>query len=175
MCSHYLQRRLGVVRYARWHWILLLVPFSFSPFRFESFAIDAAPVPLAIAVFIILFTVVSLPFLTPSMTSLILQRWLSVSNPKANPYVLYSISNLGSWTFFRLFTATQTHWGLWLVKKPMQKIVTLMLKLRIGRRSRVILFNDRLTKSLGWHQRVSASLPAPWTDQFSNVLGAMLW
>jgi hypothetical protein len=96
LCSHYFQRRVGVVRYARWHWFLLLIPFSFCPFRFESFAIDAASVPLAIAVFIILFTVVSLPFLTLSMTSLILQRWLSVSKPKANPYVLYSISNLGS-------------------------------------------------------------------------------
>ena len=96
LCSHYFQRRFGVVRYARWHWLMLLVPFAFYPFRFESFSVGSTTLPLTLSVFVILFAAVSLPFLTLSMTSLILQRWLSVTHKTKNPYVLYSISNLGS-------------------------------------------------------------------------------
>ncbi|MBT3193026.1 MAG: fused MFS/spermidine synthase, partial [Verrucomicrobia bacterium] len=96
LSSHFLQRRLGVVRYARWHWILLFAPFALCPFDFERLGIAESSLPLALGVFALLFAAVSLPFLTLSMTSLILQRWLAVSDRETNPYVLYSVSNLGS-------------------------------------------------------------------------------
>ena len=96
LLSHHLQRWLGVVRYARWHWFLLLAPFLVCPFHFDEIGSNTTGMPLALGVFVILFCVVSLPFLTLSMTSLILQRWVSVSNRAVNPYVLYSASNLGS-------------------------------------------------------------------------------
>jgi len=96
LLSHLLQRRLGVRRYARWHWILLLAPFALCPFDFARLGVAIPSLPLALGVFALLFAAVSLPFLTLSMTSLILQRWLSVTKQAANPYVLYSVSNLGS-------------------------------------------------------------------------------
>jgi len=94
--SHHIQRRLGVARYARRHWILLLAPFALCPFRFERLSSTLPSLPLALGVFVMLFAAVSLPFLTLSMTSLILQRWISLKKCKVNPYVLYSASNMGS-------------------------------------------------------------------------------
>jgi len=96
--GHVAQRQGGVVRYARWHGLMLLMPFLFFPFHFEEAGAMPAALPLAPAVFIRLLAMVGGPFLTLSMTSLILQRWLMISPLKArsNPYVLYSASNAGS-------------------------------------------------------------------------------
>lgn len=96
--AHVLQKWLGVFRYARLHWVLLLLPLLFCPFDFGRLGGSVQDLPLALAVFGLLFVTVGLPFLTLSTTSLILQRWLSVSElpQKRNPYVLYSASNLGS-------------------------------------------------------------------------------
>ncbi|MBN2300898.1 MAG: hypothetical protein JXN60_00145 [Lentisphaerae bacterium] len=96
--AHAMQRWLGVVRYSRFHWILLIAPTAMFPFRFERFASGAEGVPLVAAVFILLFVSVSLPLLTLSTTSVLLQRWFSISHSEGsrNPYVLYSASNLGS-------------------------------------------------------------------------------
>jgi len=96
--GHAAQRRAGVRRYARWHGLLLLMPFAFFPFRFEAGAAVAAGLPLAPAVFWRLLVMICGPFLVLSMTSLVLQRWLMISPVRArtNPYVLYSASNAGS-------------------------------------------------------------------------------
>ncbi len=96
--GHAAQRRAGVQRYARWHGLLLLMPFAFFPFRFEAGAAVAASLPLAPAVFWRLLLLISGPFLVLSMTSLVLQRWLMISpvRSRSNPYVLYSASNAGS-------------------------------------------------------------------------------
>jgi SAM-dependent methyltransferase len=58
----------------------------------------ASRLPLVLAVFVRLLRAVGLPFLALSTTSLVVQRWLSVSTLPAakNPYVLYAASNLGS-------------------------------------------------------------------------------
>ncbi len=95
--GHRAQRWLGAARYARWHWLMLLMPFLFFPFRLEA-AADTSLLPLAPAVFVRLLMIVGGPFLTLSMTSLILQRWLMISPlaARTNPYVLYSASNAGS-------------------------------------------------------------------------------
>ncbi len=98
--GHAVQRRAGVRRYARWHGWLLLLPFAFFPFRFETAGLVAAAIglPLAPAVFWRLLGMISAPFFVLSMTSLVLQRWLMISpvRARANPYVLYSASNAGS-------------------------------------------------------------------------------
>jgi len=95
--GHAVQRRGGVRRYARWHGVVLLMPFAFCPFRFETVG-WATGLPLAPAVFWRLLVMVGGPFLVLSMTSLVLQRWLMISPVRArsNPYVLYSASNAGS-------------------------------------------------------------------------------
>jgi len=94
--SHLIQRKMGVARYARWHWILLIAPFLLCPFNFDKLGVNLSDLPLALGVFVILFMAVSLPFFTLSMTSLLLQRWISIKKKDVNPYVLYSASNLGS-------------------------------------------------------------------------------
>jgi spermidine synthase len=96
--AHVAQRRLGVRRYSRIHGLMLLAPLLFFPFNFEGLGPVAGNMPMALEVFRILFGCISLPFLTLSMTSLVLQRWLSISDlsQRKNPYVLYAVSNLGS-------------------------------------------------------------------------------
>ncbi|MBM4144007.1 MAG: hypothetical protein FJ225_10520 [Lentisphaerae bacterium] len=97
--AHAAQRRLGVKRYALWHWLLLAAPVLCFPFRFDAVAAGATPSgALTPAVLRLLLAAVGLPFFALSTTSLVLQRWLAVSDlPQArNPYVLYSASNLGS-------------------------------------------------------------------------------
>lgn len=96
--AHVAQRRLGVRHYSRIHGLMLLAPFLLFPFDFEGLGRIGGNMPMALEVFRILFGCVSLPFLMLSMTSLILQRWLSISDlpQKKNPYVLYAASNLGS-------------------------------------------------------------------------------
>jgi len=95
--AHFVQRRFGVARYARLHWILLLAAAACLPLRFDR---PSPPpgLPLAAGVFVHLLLTVGLPFLTLSTTSLLLQRRLSVSDlpERENPYVLYGASNLGS-------------------------------------------------------------------------------
>ncbi len=103
LLSHLLQRRLGVLRYARWHWLLLLAPFALCPFDFERLGQPLPSLPLALGVFALLFAAVSLPFVTLSMTSLVLQRWVGVTSRTLNPYVLYSVSNLGSLSALLLY------------------------------------------------------------------------
>lgn len=118
--SHFFQRRLGVVRYARWHWILLLAPFALCPFDFERLGESISSMPLALGVFVLLFAAVSLPFITLSMTSLVLQRWVGVTSRTVNPYVLYSASNLGSLSALLLYpiviepvSSLEQQGGLW--------------------------------------------------------------
>ena len=97
LCSHLLQGRFGARRYGFWHLLVLLVPFGMFPFQFE-WQMDVLGTNLALAVFRQLFVVAGVPFLVLSMTSLVLQRWLMVSDlpQRRNPYVLYAASNAGS-------------------------------------------------------------------------------
>jgi len=96
--AHLVQRWFGVARYARLHWMILIVATAFFPFQWERLSSGAGTGPPAVAVFAFLFAAVSLPFFVLSTTSLILQKWLSVSDlpERGNPYVLYGASNLGS-------------------------------------------------------------------------------
>jgi hypothetical protein len=101
--AHIIQRRLGVFRYSRFHWILLLLPLVVAlspcvPSGLAPLAQTHAGSSLVWSVLLDLFKAVGLPALVLSTTSLVLQRWLSLSElpEKDNPYVLYAASNLGS-------------------------------------------------------------------------------
>ncbi|MFC1496919.1 hypothetical protein ACFLS1_00410 [Verrucomicrobiota bacterium] len=97
--AHYVQRLSGVFKYARLHWLLLAVPIFFFPSNLSELAINSCSGgSLVIIILRLLFVMVGVPFFVLSTTSLILQRWLSVSNlpEKSNPYILYGASNSGS-------------------------------------------------------------------------------
>ena len=96
--AHVMQRWLGVKKYASFHWILLLITLISFPFPFSQTAPEPQGWMAFFSIIRILIMMIGLPFLTLSTTSLILQRWLSVSNlpGRHNPYSLYSASNLGS-------------------------------------------------------------------------------
>jgi hypothetical protein len=96
--AHTMQRWLGVARYAKMHWILLLAPLFFMHSRLQIPDEPFHNLPLCLSVFAVLLSQVGLPVFVFSTTSLILQRWLSESRlpERDNPYVLYGASNLGS-------------------------------------------------------------------------------
>ena len=96
--AHFVQRWLGVGRYARLHVVALLLALLLAPFDFEALSGEPGASNLALAVVLRLLAVGAAPFLVLSMASLLLQRWLSeTAIPEAkNPYALYAASNLGS-------------------------------------------------------------------------------
>lgn len=96
--AHFVQRRFGVARYAPFHLVLILAAFLQCPFRLDALA---GVVPGALPVFDVtkaLFLALALPVFVLCTTSLVLQRWMAVSDlpDRTNPYVLYAASNLGS-------------------------------------------------------------------------------
>lgn len=96
--SHFMQRWLGMYKYARWHWILLLLPFIVFPFRFDNLSSFVQNKSLIITIPWILIVNVGLPFLILSTVSIIFQCWFYMSDlpGRDNPYVLYGASNAGS-------------------------------------------------------------------------------
>lgn len=96
--AHGIQRRLGVRAYARFHWIPLLAALGFARAGFDLFGRTGPDLPLVFSVLWLLACSVGVPVFVLSTTSLILQRWLSLSplEERSNPYLLYAASNAGS-------------------------------------------------------------------------------
>lgn len=95
--AHMALRWLPLYLYARIHCLLMLAPLVFLPFAF------AVPSPGAgsplLGVLGALARQVAFPFFLLSTTSVLIQRWWSVSESavrQRSPYVLYGASNLGS-------------------------------------------------------------------------------
>lgn len=96
--SHLVVQKFGVWRYRKFHLILLLLPLLFFPGRNIP---DIAPnynIPPAMDVAWKLLCSVGPVFFALSTTSIIFQSWLADSEliERKNPYILYSLSNLGS-------------------------------------------------------------------------------
>ena len=139
--AHMTQRVLGVRRYSRLHWCVLALPVFCFPFRFDHFAESVGTLPLALSVFVLLLMSVGVPFLVLSTTSVLLQRWLSVSDlpEREHPYGLYSASNLGSMAalltyptlvepYLGLRTQGYLWWGAYAVLVGLQ----ILCSLRVG-------------------------------------------
>ena len=96
--AHALQKRFGVGRYARLHWVVLLAALAVFPLRLGRLGALPGSMPLVVTVFTRLLATVGLPLLALATTGVLLQRWLSASDleERSNPYVLYGASNLGS-------------------------------------------------------------------------------
>jgi len=121
---HSVHRWLGVVRYSRLHWILLLLPLLAVSSRFiMPGEWMTGTRPLAVSIVGILALTVGVPVFALSTTSLMLQKWLLSSDlaERTNPYVLYSGSNLGSMlglltypVLVEPFLTLESQWHAWL-------------------------------------------------------------
>jgi hypothetical protein len=120
--AHFVQRWFGVIRYGRLHWLLLLASVLAYHSRLQVSDALVRNLPQMLSTVIVLGMQVGLPVFVLSTTSLVLQRWLSVSSlpGKDNPYVLYGASNLGSVLGLLTYPVVlepllrlQTQWDVW--------------------------------------------------------------
>ncbi|MBL8014380.1 MAG: fused MFS/spermidine synthase [Candidatus Omnitrophica bacterium] len=94
----------GIEKYKKIHVVLVFLPFLFFPGRNLTVSYAHEQVPLVLDVFLQLLSTVGPVFFVLSTISVVWQVWLSRSElpQRKNPYVLYAVSNLGS--FAALFT-----------------------------------------------------------------------
>lgn len=122
--AHTAISRLGFSRYRWLHLGLLLFPLIFFPGRNIVLGENTGQLPLVLDVFIRLTATIGPVFLTLSTISLVLQKWLSVSDlpQKSNPYSLYAVSNVGSFAalisypfVFEVLSSISTQLLIWRV------------------------------------------------------------
>ncbi len=96
--AHRVVQQWGIKRYRFFHPLLVASPFLFFPGRPLHAIHPHSHWPIAIDIFWQLTWTIGLVFFVLSTFSLILQAQLSFSNLKqrVNPYILYGVSNLGS-------------------------------------------------------------------------------
>ena len=96
--SHLVVQKFGVWRYRKFHLVLILFPMLFFPVRNITVIAPNYNIPLTIDVAWKLLYSVGPVFFVLSTTSIIFQSWLGDSElaESKNPYILYSLSNLGS-------------------------------------------------------------------------------
>jgi hypothetical protein len=120
--SHLAVQKLGIFRYRRLHVILLLLPLLSFPGRPLTKIFFHQNVPMVMDVFWQLAVSVGLVFFVLSTTSIIFQSWLSASRlpERSNPYVLYAVSNIGSFLallsypfFFEAHFDLDTQLNIW--------------------------------------------------------------
>lgn len=95
--SHLALRKIGIYKYRYFHMAVWLLPLLFFPGR-PLTSIHTRYLPMVIDVFLQLFIAIGIVFFVLSTTSVIFQGWLAASDlpERKNPYILYAVSNLGS-------------------------------------------------------------------------------
>lgn len=121
--SYYLLRKIGIKRLKPVYLLLFLLPLLGFPGRgFLQIQSVNLSIPLVANVFWYLLLTIGPVFLALSTTSVILQSWLAGSDleQKNNPYALFALSNLGSFTalvtypfFFEIFLDLNQQLLLW--------------------------------------------------------------
>lgn len=98
MYAHYIVQWLGMKRYRVMHLVFILLPFLFFPGRPMPLQFTPGNWLMVMEVFLRLTIFIGPVFFVLSTISIIWQAWLSDSNlsEHENPYVLFSVSNLGS-------------------------------------------------------------------------------
>jgi hypothetical protein len=96
--SHLAISKWGVPKYLPYHVMLVLIPFLFFPGRPLPHAIPHASIPVVAGIVLELCRTIGPVFFVLSTMAILLQSWLSSSDipENENPYVLYGVSNLGS-------------------------------------------------------------------------------
>lgn len=102
--SHIVVKNIGLFKYRYLHLILIALPLAFFPGRALPEFIANNNISIVFDIFLQLFISIGVVFFALSTISVITQSWLSFSDlpQQANPFVLYSVSNAGS--FLALIT-----------------------------------------------------------------------
>ena len=102
--SHVVVQKFGMYRYSLYHVFLILLPLLVFPGRPLPNINTHSSMPFVIDIFFQLLTSIGLVFFVLSTISIISQSWLAASHlpGRTNPYILYAISNIGS--FLALLT-----------------------------------------------------------------------
>jgi len=98
--AHAFLQRLGTTLYLKIHLGLLFIPILFFPLRELHLSFGPYNLPLVLDIFWRLTVSIGPVFFVLSTMSLVTQSWLSASflKERNNPYGLYAVSNLGSFT-----------------------------------------------------------------------------
>ncbi len=102
--SHIVVKNIGLFKYRYLHLILIALPLLFFPGRALPEFIANNNISIVFDIFLQLFISIGVVFFALSTISVITQSWLSFSDlpQQTNPFVLYSVSNAGS--FLALIT-----------------------------------------------------------------------
>jgi hypothetical protein len=120
--SHWMVDRFKIKNYLKIHLGLLLLPFLFFPGHTIHVTSQVITLPLVLDVFIRLIATIGPVFFVLSTASLVTQSWLASSSlkRKSHPYILYAISNIGSfaalWSYpfvFEYFLTNTQQLNLW--------------------------------------------------------------
>ena len=96
--AHVVVQKIGIFKYRYLHLVLIALPLLFFPGRQLPAIIANNHLPIVIDIFLKLFVSIGVVFFALSTISIITQSWLSFSDlpQHANPFVLYGVSNAGS-------------------------------------------------------------------------------
>lgn len=133
--SQFVLQKLSIDRYRYFHLLLLLCPLLSFPGRALPLKYDIHSIPMVFDVFGQLIFVIGLSFFALSTMSIIWQVWLSKSYlpERSNPYVLFSVSNLGSFAallsypfFFELIFDLHMQQNIWRINYGILLILQLL-------------------------------------------------
>ncbi len=98
MYAHLVTKIFGSFRYSKFHLFMILLPLVVFPGHPLAAVLSHNNIPLVVDIFVQLILSVGLVFFVLSTTSVISQSWLVSSGlrERNNPYVLYAVSNAGS-------------------------------------------------------------------------------
>lgn len=122
--SHFVIQKFRIFPYRFFHLILLFLPLLCFPGRPLPNIYSHQGIPMAIDAFGQLLFSIGLVFFVLSTTSIIFQSWLAASQlpERLNPYILYAVSNLGSFLallsypfFFEAYFDLGTQLNIWRV------------------------------------------------------------
>ncbi len=96
--AHVAVRKCGIYRYRYLHLILVALPLLFFPGRALPEIAAHPGIPLVLDIFMQLALSIGMAFFVLSTISIVTQSWLAYSElpESGNPYMLYAVSNVGS-------------------------------------------------------------------------------
>ncbi len=98
--AYQFHKRLDLKRYFGIHILLVLLPFLFFPVKLDLLQNPHYNIPMIIDIVLLLIQTIGFAFFILTSTSIIIQNYLagSILKQHNNPYVLYAISNVGSFS-----------------------------------------------------------------------------